>query len=432
MAIDTADGTAQFIELFKPAEVKEPDAFKKHRARAWDRFLEMGLPQRGDDAYQYMHLKPLFAQKFVPASQKKAYTRDEIIEKVAPECIHSYFVFIDGLFFEALSDTTAVAPSVVRMPLSQAMRSYGTLVNNSWTKAVKEEVDPFAFLNMACSVDGLFLYVPPKVEVEVPLQIIHILTNESVWAMPRVHIFQSAHSKLTLTITTVSEELSDQKGFCNTYTEAHLEEGAMMTLVQQGAVKQGWQLDALRMTLKRASRAEVFKIGGSLAALRRESRIELAGEGAEANISGSWMLDGDTETHVNVFVDHQAPYTRSMQLFKGVLRDRSHSSFQGKIMVRKEAQKTEAYQLNNNLLLSEKAVANSKPNLEVFADDVKASHGATVGQLDFEELFYLKSRGFSEEDARACLIAGFCREVTGKLPLASQRHAAETQLTYDE
>lgn len=428
MAIDTANSTAQFLELFKPIEAKEPDAFKRHRARAWDRFLEMGLPHAGVDAYQYMRLKPLFMQKFVRPSPKKAYTREQVLEKVAPECIHSYFVFVDGHFSEALSDSTALAQSVVRMPLSQAMKSYGTLVNNSWTKALKEEEDPFVCLNMACSQDGLFLYVPPKIEIESPVQIIHILTDGGVWVMPRVHIFQGAHSKLTLLATTMSDGISSQKSFCNTYTEVAVEEGAMMTLILQGSVASGWQFDALRMTLKRASSCKVYKLSDGKAVLRRDSKIELAGEGSEANISGTWLLDGDKETHVHVFVDHQEPHTHSMQLFKGVLTDGAHSSFQGKIMVRKKAQKTEAYQLNNNLLLSEKAQANSKPNLEVFADDVKASHGATIGQLDPEELFYLKSRGFSEEDAKACLIAGFCREVIGQLPIASLRNTAEKSL----
>lgn len=133
------------------------------------------------------------------------------------------------------------------------------------------------------------------------------------------------------------------------------------------------------------------------------------------------MLSDKRESHTHIFMEHQAPNCRSYQLFKSVLNDFSRSSFEGKIMVRQAAQKTEAFQLNNNLILNDHAHADSKPNLEIFADDVKASHGATIGQLDGDQLFYMKTRGFSDATAKNLLIYGFCEQVIEMIPLASLR-----------
>ena len=153
-----------------------------------------------------------------------------------------------------------------------------------------------------------------------------------------------------------------------------------------------------------------------------------AGQGADAHLNGVWVLPDSKEAHVHVVMDHQKPYCHSMQLFKGVLTQTAKSSFQGKILVQQAAQKTEAYQLNNNLLLSDGAIADSKPGLEIFADDVKASHGSTVGQLDKEQLFYLKTRGFSDTEAKNCLIHGFCEEVLNLLTTPSLKEEVELKV----
>ena len=140
-------------------------------------------------------------------------------------------------------------------------------------------------------------------------------------------------------------------------------------------------------------------------------KVHLAEENSEAQLYGLARLHGETESHIHATVEHIAPHTRSRQHFKSVLQDRSRVSFEGKIRVLPAAQKTEAYQLNNTLILSDAASANAKPNLEIFADDVKASHGATVGQLDQEQIFYFRSRGLGLEQSKALLIHGFCKEI---------------------
>ena len=145
-------------------------------------------------------------------------------------------------------------------------------------------------------------------------------------------------------------------------------------------------------------------------------QAQLNGENSEADLKGLWILREHQHAHAHILIEHMAPRTRSMQLFKGVLLDASQSSFEGKIMVQREAQKTEAYQLNNNLILGKAAIAHSKPNLEIFADDVKASHGATVSRPDDAQLLYLKSRGILEETAQQLLMTGFYKEILDQIP----------------
>ncbi len=149
--------------------------------------------------------------------------------------------------------------------------------------------------------------------------------------------------------------------------------------------------------------------------MSHDYRVALAGENGEVDLIGGWQLADDSRVAINIHVEHIAPHCRSSQLFKGVLRDTSRSSFIGKIYVHREAQKTDAFQLNNNLILSDRASAHSEPNLEIFADDVKASHGSTTGQFDPTELFYLRSRGLSDAAARALLVDAFLKPITDQI-----------------
>ncbi|MES2122471.1 MAG: SufD family Fe-S cluster assembly protein, partial [Chlamydiota bacterium] len=169
-------------------------------------------------------------------------------------------------------------------------------------------------------------------------------------------------------------------------------------------------------TLKKDARLQSFTLTSGAKSVRHSYGVQLNGENAEAELKGLSMLSGNRTSHAHVKMVHAAERTRSMQKFKTVLSDASQSSFEGKILVHAIAQKTEAYQLNNSLILSPGAVANCKPNLEIFADDVKASHGATISQIDPQQLFYLTTRGIDEKTARELLVQGFCREMTDQLP----------------
>jgi Fe-S cluster assembly protein SufD len=330
-------------------------------------------------------------------------------------------VFVNGHFSFPLSRTAALPKKLVLSNLKDAMKNYGSFLNNQWAKSIKEETDPFAALNAAMHQEGAFIYLPPKTIVEAPLQILHVVDmgDEPMLAMPRLHLFAGSQSQINLYSNQAI--LSGNSYFINAAVECSIEEEAHVKYIQAAFEEpaDAWHFDAFRATLKRNSTLKTISATDGGPGLRFDYRVALAGENAEAMLNGTWLLGGKAEAHTHVIMDHQSPYCRSMQLYKGVLNDFSHSSFEGKILVRQAAQKTEAFQLNNNLLLSDRAAADSKPNLEIFADDVKASHGATVGQLDKEQLFYMKTRGFSLHEAQNILVKGFCKEVVDMIPLHS-------------
>ncbi len=305
------------------------------------------------------------------------------------------------------------------------MKTFGAFLNNNWARSMKEELDPFAVLNAALHRDGAFIYLPPKQKIEAPIQILHLIDahDEPMWILPRIHVFAGAFSEAKLYST--QDVLSGEKYCLNQVMELNLEEGALLQL-GSSAYKQNsgiWKFEAIRALLKRSSSFKSVDINQGGETSRYDYKVLLTQENAEVSLSGAALLNESDESHTNVLIDHQAPYCRSMQLFKGICTDFSRSTFEGKILVRKQAQKTEAFQLNNHLLLSDRAIAYSKPNLEIYADDVKASHGATVGQLDREQLFYLKARGFSDYEAKELLIKGFYKEVIDLLefPYLKQR-----------
>lgn len=392
---------------------------QKAQDASWERFLALGLPSQKMETYRYIHLRPLLSRAFQMAPAT-ALTAADVTPHIAPECTGPVLVFVNGHYQPQLSKMSS--DRLVVAPLSQASRTYSSLLSNQWISGLQIENDPFAAINGALHHDGIFLYLPPKCEIKAPIQILNIIdtTADATLLTPRVYLFAGNQSQATI-LSTFAVRAGDD--FCLNYAiDLAIEENADITYVQthQGEISPtSWHFDALRAQLKRNSRLKTISLVEGGPTTRYDYRVALAGENAEAQLNGLWMLSGKGEAHANVLMDHQAPHCRSMQLYKGVLNDFSRSSFEGKILVQQAAQKTEAFQLNNNLLLSDRAQSNSKPNLEIFADDVKASHGATVGQLDAEQLFYMKARGFSEADAKNLLVYSFCQEVIDLIPIPS-------------
>jgi Fe-S cluster assembly protein SufD len=393
------------------------DTLQKLRTKAWNHFLELGLPNRKTEVFRYIRLRNLFDRQLIPANACKIDFKI-IAPFILPECSQSALVFVNGHYAPHLSRLEGLPKRMVVSPLAEAMKTYSTFLNNQWSRSLKDETDPFATLNAALHPAGVFIYIPPKTVLSSPLQILHILEtgDTPMLAMPRINLF--AGSQAEAIIYSTQAVLSGSRYCINLAADFAIEDDAHVHYFQLvfQEPKEAWHFDALRAYLKRDSTLETVSATDGGLTIRYDYRVVLGGENGEALLNGVWMLKDKREAHTHVIIDHQAPHCRSMQLYKGVLSDFSHSSFEGKILVRQPAQKTDAFQLNNNLLLSDRATANSKPNLEIFADDVKASHGATVGQLDKEQLFYMKTRGFPLSKAKDLLINAFCREVLDKIP----------------
>lgn len=428
MHATTDVGAEQFFsalqEEYLKVENEGGSGLKKVRARAWDHFLEMGLPSRTCEAYRYFPLQKLYGQTF----QKASYV-DLSYEQVEPfvhaRCTDSVLVFVNGCFREDLSRTGALPSQALLLPLEQAVVKFRALFSSHWAKSLKKELEPFSILNAAIHSKGLFIYLPPQTVVETPVQILHIVSPQKQQEMlfPRVHVFSGKSSRIELINESIA--LSEEPYFLNAALDFSLEEESCVQLSHLPFKhSQAWHFESIRAQLKKDASFHSISFTEGAKAFRQDYALSLIGENAQAYLSGAWMLGEKSQVHTHVLVDHQAPHCYSSQLFKGVLDDQSVSSFEGKVYVHAEAQKTDAFQLNNNLLLSDFARATSRPNLEIYADDVKASHGSTVGQLDEEQLFYLRSRGIPASVAKGLMIESFCREVTDRFPLSSHASRA--------
>jgi len=401
----------QLVDLYAAAEQD------KFRELGWNRYLHLGLPTKKNEVYRYVKLRTLFS--LGNKGRSDAVSTDAIAPYILDECRRSYLVFINGRYSPELSNLTALPKKVTVLELKNAVKTFGAFLSNHWTRALGEETDPFVALNAALQENGAFLYIPPDTRVDAPIQMIHATTG--FLTNPKVQCFIGARSELTLVSSHAALEGTSYG--INHVTDLHCEEESRVTLYQTtfGEPQSGWHLEATRASLKKEARFDCVKTTPGSESTRYDAKVHLLGENAEASLTSLSCLRGKREAHDNVWIHHHVPSCRSNQLYKSVLSDHGHSSFEGKIYVEREAQQTEAYQLNANLLLSDDARAESKPNLEIFADDVRASHGATFGQLEEEELFYLKTRGLSDERAKAILVGGFCEEVLEKVSLSSLR-----------
>lgn len=410
------------LELLR-AQAHVSDPLEKMRQKAWQQFLTLGLPSRRDEPYRHIKLRQLFSLSFSLGSQTEISLKD-IDSFIYPECRQSVMVFVNGHYSSQLSNLSALPTNVVISSIQQATETYGTLLNNYWAKSLKDEKDPFALLNGALYGQGAFIYFPPKSVIETPIQILHVIDQQDQpqMLMPRLQVFVGPQSDVRL-VNSQKNLRNASTYFVNQVVEFVLDEGSHVHFTQMMCDEhpQGWHFDAVRAIVKRGSVIKTVCLTEGSATVRTDYRIALIGENAEGLLNQVCLLSDKREAHAHVFMEHQAPHCRSYQLFKNVLNHFSRSSFEGKIMVRQAAQKTEAFQLNNNLILHDHAHADSKPNLEIFADDVKASHGATVGQLDVDQLFYMKTRGFSDAQAKNLLIYGFAEQVIDMIALPSLR-----------
>ncbi len=415
----------QLQSHFENAIQKDP--LKGFREKSWEQLKALGFPSKSHESFRYVHLRDFYLCLFDPPSEK---TIDKSLfsHAILPECIHSHIVFIDGIYSAALSDISALPSQTVLLSLDEALRTHGSFLQSHLMHALNEEKDPFAFLNLALHQSGAFIYLPPGFKPTSPLQCVHIATGDKPKLLsPRLHLILGAHSALRCIVT--SEELQPSIAHLHAPAlEIFLEEEASLDLFTCVDTIPTWYLETVRAHLKKKARFHALSITFGGKVVRQSYRVHLKGENSQTHLNGLWMLSDHRTAHTHALIEHKAPHTHSMQRFKGVLKDASQSSFEGKIFVERLAQKTEAYQINNNLILNQGAVAYTKPGLEIFADDVKASHGATISQIDEEQLFYLQARGIDSALARQLLIHGFCKEMIEAIPYDSLLKKLNTKI----
>lgn len=392
--------------------------------QAKERAAELGTPTRAWEAFRSVPMSKLKMREGASAGPLKV---DSIEEWVRPECEDALLVTLNGRYAPELS---RLPKGVTVVPMQEALNTYGSFLLPRWKQWLKEERCPFAVRNGAEHEGAFLLYIPPHCWVERPIQILNIVDSgaNASWVHPRVHVFLGTSAEAKICYET--KILGAATGVSNQVCDIHLEANARLEWIQLAneVDPSAWVLTALRANLKRDSHFLTVSTTTGAETIREDLHVNLQEPGAEARLNALWLLDEQREAHYHVTMRHRAPNCNSSQLFKGALKGMSRSSFAGMIYVDPEAQKTDAFQLNNNLLLSERAHADSEPGLEIFADDVKASHGATVGRLNHDQLLYMQSRGLSPELARGLLVQGYLSEVSDLISIGSAAKTVAEQI----
>mgnify|MGYP001610139043 CR=1 FL=1 len=392
---------------------EEPLWLREARRGDAERLSGLVWPTVKNDEWKYTNLSLLAKKYFKPVRHLHEGVPARYKDFFIPGGIN--LVFVNGLFSEALSFLDHPVPGLVALNAGEALDSIELLKGRIF-ELTRNDSDIFLSLNRVLFRDILYLEVEKGVKIKEPVHIIHLFDGEierpGIFA--RTFLKVSENAGITLLETHVA--LKEGEYFSNPVTEVLLEAGASCEFVQAHQhAADGFHVGSTRIWQAKDSRCRSFVYTSGARIFRNNLNVLLQGEGAEAAVNGLHALKGDRHADSHTFVEHIAPNARSNQLYKCVVDEKAHSVFNGKILVRREAQLTNSYQLNKNLLLSSECKVDTKPQLEIFADDVKCSHGATIGQLSEDELFYLETRGLNREDASRMLIRGFIDDVVGQV-----------------
>lgn len=401
---------------------EEPVALEKLRKRADDRFLELGLPTSSLEQWRFTNLRPVGEIPYVPNLEANAGTA--ISSRWSLESTHS-LVFVDGRFSAELSDTSSLPEGVVVCSLGEALRSEPRRVLEHLGQHAEFEEQSITALNTARWIDGAFIAVSQGVILDRPIALAYLSSPGDAprVVFPRTLIVAERSSQFS-----VIESYEGRSAATLTIPVTELVLGAdakvdHYRIIDESAEANHVASQAALLESDSTLRSHSFAVAGQLS--RIDIGAVLTGRGAEATLGGLYLVDEKRHVDHQVTVRHASAHTDSHQLFKGILTDNGRGVFNGRIIVDQDAQKTDAKQSNRNLLLSESARVNSNPQLEIFADDVRCTHGSTVGRLDEEAVFYLRTRGIDRATAEALLTRAFAGEVVEKVRLEELRSMLE-------
>jgi Fe-S cluster assembly protein SufD len=420
--------SAPFRSLQEAGGASAPSWLERLRENAFISFEKLGFPTIHQEEWKYTNIAPIVKTEFEPAftGRKSAPTLIDAARAQAffyEEARASRLVFLNGTFRPELSMVEALPSGVAVMDIADALREekFENIVRDQLARSANFNEDAFTALNTAFLSSGAFVLIPVGVQVETPVHLL-FLTDATVGgpvaSFPRALIVAERGS--TATVIESYAGFGDAAYFTNAVVEINLAEGSRLTHYKVQSESAGaFHLATTQATLARNSSFDTTTITLGAELSRHAINVALDGEGAECWVDGLYLVGNGQHADTHSLIDHLRPHCTSHQLYKGILDGKSRAVFNGKVFVRPNAQQTDARQTNRNLLLSSEARVDTKPQLEIFADDVKCAHGATVGQLEEEELFYLSSRGLSPETARNLLTYGFAEEVIAKIKVES-------------
>ena len=391
---------------------KDVDAYVHGiRTKAIKNFEQEGFPTKRLENWKYTSLKKTLQHDYKLFPSKSQTLEFKDIESFLINDIESYkIIFVDGKYCSHLSETTHDGMDICILSSALTQSKYDLVIENYFNKISKK--DGITSLNTAFSSEGSYIHIPKNIQVDKPIQIIYFSTgkDESVFYQPRNLIVVDENSQVE--IIEKYHSLNENNVLVNTVTEIYADKKSIVKHYKiQNDNNTSSLIDNTFVSQQHSSsyNLHTFSFGGEL--VRNNLNIFQNDERIESSIKGITIIDENQHVDHNTLIHHRKPNCNSYQDYKGIFGGKSVGVFNGRVLVEKEAQKTNAFQANNNVLVSDKAVINTKPQLEIFADDVKCSHGCTVGQLDKNALFYLRSRGIPEKEATALMMYGFANKV---------------------
>lgn len=410
-------------------EVKEllfegsSDILNAQRNKAFRDFVVQGIPTRKNENYKYTNLQPKFLPdyNFVHSKEKTDANLNEIFSCDVPQLNTHLTLLFNGWYYEKNVKSGIFQDGVVLDGLENIAKTNPELLQKYYAKIAETETDAMVALNTAFAKDGYFLYIPKNVKVEKPIQIINILKSETdTFSTQRNIVVVEPGAQVQLIVC--DHTLNLNQYLSNSVTEIFVAENANIEyFTVQNQHNKSTSINSVFIHQEKNSNASTHTVSLHGGLIRNNLKFVIDGENSEANMFGMAFLD--REQHIDNFtqVIHAKPHCQSNQVYKYVLDDKSTGAFSGKIHVARDAQKTNAFQRNNNILLTDQATMQTKPQLVIDADDVKCSHGATVGQIDEEALFYLRARGIEEDKARMMMMNAFAHEVIQEIKIEALR-----------
>jgi Fe-S cluster assembly protein SufD len=425
---------SRIVETFRQAASgAQPAWLSPLRSAAIATFSELGFPTLRDEDWRFTNVAPIAGLPFQPAraitaNGAEGKTLSEAPFSTLPGC---RLVFVNGFFASKLSRIEKIPNGARVESLSAALAKDSALIEKHLGKYAATKDNAFAALNQAFFADGAFISVPAGVEIADPIQLVYISSakQNGETIQPRNLIIAGANSKATIIESYLSA--GEAASFTNAVTEMVAGDNAAIEHIKlQDETANAFHMATIAGEFGRASNVNIhsFALGAKLS--RNNIRTKLAGEGLECILNGLYLTRNEQLADHHMVVEHAQPHCASHEYFNGILDDKSKGVFHGRIYVHPIAQKTDAKQTNKNLLLSDDATADTKPQLEIYADDVKCTHGATIGQLNSESIFYLRARGIPENVARRMLIHAFAGEIVERVKCAPAREELD-KLVWD-
>ena len=420
--LDSFIAFEQDLDLLNPIHSDRKDALK--------RFEKNGFPSKKDESWKYTSLKSITQKDYSLSVKNNSVVELRDVKKYFLNDIDSYkIVFVDGIFNPFLSKTSHDGMDICVLSAALSKNKYKKVIKKYFNKVVPQD-ESLASLNTSYTQEGAYVFIPKGVQPEDPIQIMHFSTglNKPLWLQPRNLVIVEENASVE--IIERHQSLKSNTGVTNSLTEIYAEKNSFIDYYKiQNDIESANLIDNTFIDQKRDSnvRVHTFSFGGKLT--RNNLNFYHKGENIQSTLKGLTILEGNQNVDHNTLVSHAQPNCESHQDYKGIFSERSVGVFNGKILVDKIAQKTNAFQQNNNILIDNKSKVNTKPQLEIFADDVKCSHGCTVGQLNREALFYLKSRGIPEKEAIALLTYGFANNVLESVKIPNLKRRINTLIS---